>query len=112
MVATVESDTVVAVSVEAEGRVLVPGNRQRSPLQAITDAMAALAHFDEGDSVTVVVHGHAMPMTAWTGTSSYAALYWLATALGKACCASLPKPGEWTRRRAESQSLATPKPSH
>ena len=103
----VESDASVAVSVEAEGRSLVEASAPRAPLEALTAVMAALASFDEGDAVTVVVRGKHVPLSSWTGANAYAALYWLATTLSHACCTwvSPMPPAQWPRWHAERTRL-------
>ena len=88
VIATVHSDAAVEVVVQANDAQVAESHE--GPLAALTTAMGALANFDEGDSVMVLVHGAAVPMNTWSGTSAYAALYWLATALCKACCAVSP----------------------
>jgi hypothetical protein len=90
VVATVHSDSAVEISVEAGDQAVAKSQQVLGPLQALTAAMAALATFEEGDSVTALVLGKAVPMSTWTGTNAYAALYWLATTLSHACCAFVP----------------------
>jgi hypothetical protein len=91
IIAAIHSDEAVELSVEAGGRPFASGELL-APLEVITAVMAALANFDEGDSVTVVVHGRLLPMTTWAGTNAYTALYWLATALSKSCCVPVRAP--------------------
>ena len=103
VIATVHSDSAVEIAVEAGEQ---PVSKQvLGPLQALTAAMAALANFDEGDSVTVVVHGKSVPMNTWTGTNAYAALYWLATSLSQACCAFIPQHDMDALRLARRQAI-------
>jgi hypothetical protein len=90
VIATIHSESAVEVVVEADRQSVAKSHHPLNPLAALTATMAALAPFDESDGITVLVHGRAVPMSSWTGTNVYAALYWLATSLSKACCAYVP----------------------
>ena len=85
IVASVQNDGTVGLSVEAGGRRLLPVGHRVPPLEALPCVMSVITPFAPNDTLSIEVRTSAERVRQWQGSDSGAAMRWLSEVLAKTC---------------------------